>query len=252
MQSLYTAASGLKGQQVRLDTLASNIANASTPGYKSTRVDFKDALYTTMKSPVLLNAADNNLLAGSGVLLDATTVDWGQGANVETGQPLDFAVEGEGFFQVETGGGQVLYTRSGNFTAAVIDNENYLVTPQGYFVLDSEGQRLKLPANGASFSVTDKGVISTTEGEFGKIGIVRFNNPGGLTAEGNANYSVTDASGQPEADENSIVVQGKLENSNVDLAQELTLLIRSQRAYSLASRALTTSDDMLGLANNMH
>ena len=93
---------------------------------------------------------------------------------------------------------------------------------------------------------------STPDGEYGTIGLFRFPNPGGLTASGDTCFSESAASGAPENDENSVIIQGKLENSNVDLAQELTLLIRSQRAYSLASRALATSDDMMGLANNMH
>lgn len=252
MQSLFSAASGLTNQQKRLDALASNIANASTPGFKATRVDFKDSLYTTMDNPVLDNDADNNLLKGTGVSLDATNINWGQGANIDTGQPLDFAIEGDGFFQVQKENGEVMFTRSGSFRTATIDDVNYLVTSQGYFVLDDEGNKIMMPDAGADFSITDQGVISTAEGEFGTIGLFQFANPNGLSAAGDTCYTVTAASGEALTDENSVIVQGKLENSNVDLAQELTLLIRSQRAYSLASRALTTSDDMLGLANNMH
>jgi flagellar basal-body rod protein FlgG len=126
------------------------------------------------------------------------------------------------------------------------------VTSQGFFVLDGDGNRIMLPENGTEFGVTEKGVISTAEGEYGMIGLFRFQNPNGLSSAGDTCYAETEASGLPENDDGSILIQGKLENSNVDLAQELTLLIRSQRAYSLASRALTTTDDMLGLANNMH
>jgi flagellar basal-body rod protein FlgG len=252
MQSLYTAASGLLNQQKRLDTLASNIANSNTPGFKSTRIDFKDTLYSTMVDPVLANSAENNLLVGSGVDVDATNIDFSQGADVETGLPLDFAIEGDGFFQVQKDDGEILYTRSGSFSTATVDNVNYLVTAQGYFVLDNEGNKIKMPDNASAVSVSKDGVISADDGtQYGTIGIVRFSNPGGLAAAGDTSYSATGASGEAEKDTSSIVVQGKLENSNVDLAQELTLLIRSQRAYSLASRALTTTDDMMGLANNM-
>jgi flagellar basal-body rod protein FlgG len=252
MQSLFSAASGLKSQQIRLDTLAANVANASTPGFKSTRVDFKDSLYGTMDNPVLDNDMENNLINGSGVIVDATNIDWKQGASIETGLPLDFAIEGDGFFQVQKENGEIMYTRSGNFNTAVIDNSNYLVTPQGYFVLDSGGGRVMMPETGTEYNINEKGVISTAEGEYGTIGLFGFQNPNGLSSAGDTCYVETAASGVPENDESSIIIQGKLENSNVDLAQELTLLIRSQRAYSLASRALTTSDDMLGLANNMH
>ncbi len=141
---------------------------------------------------------------------------------------------------------------AGSFSTAIIDNVNYLVTSQGFFVLDGDGNRIMLPENGTEFGVTEKGVISTAEGEYGMIGLFRFQNPNGLSSAGDTCYAETEASGLPENDDGSILIQGKLENSNVDLAQELTLLIRSQRAYSLASRALTTTDDMLGLANNMH
>lgn len=252
MQSLFSAASGLSGQQKRLDTLASNIANVSTPGYKSTRVDFKDSLYRTMDNPVLDNDVDNNLLGGTGVILDATNIDFRQGAGVDTGIPLDFFIEGDGFFQVQKENGEVQFTRSGSFRTAIIDDVSYLVTSQGYFVLDGGGNRIMLPPNGTEFYVSDKGVIGTVDGEYGTIGLFSFSNPNGLAFSGDTCFTVTVASGVPENDEGSIIVQGKLENSNVDLAQELTLLIRSQRAYSLASRALTTTDDMLGLANNMH
>jgi flagellar basal-body rod protein FlgG len=251
MQSLYTAASGLSSQQKRLDTLASNIANASTPGYKSTRVDFKDSLYGTMDNPVLDNDIENNLLCGTGVNLDATNIDFRQGVAMDTGAPLDFFIDGEGFFQVQKENGEVLFTRNGSFKTAVIDGLSYLVTAQGYFVLDNDGNRIAMPESN-DFSVSENGAVSTPDGEYGTIGLFRFQNPGGLTASGDTCFSESAASGAPENDENSVIIQGKLENSNVDLAQELTLLIRSQRAYSLASRALATSDDMMGLANNMH
>lgn len=252
MQSLFTAASGLSSQQKRLDTLASNIANVSTPGYKSTRVDFKDSLYSTMDNPVLDNDVENNLLGGCGVNLDATNIDFRQGIGMDTGILLDFFIEGDGFFQVQKENGEVLYTRSGSFKTAAIDDVSYLVTAQGYFVLDDGGNRIMMPESNTEFSISDKGSISTLDGEYGTIGLFRFSNPGGLMPSGDTCYSETAASGASENDGNSVIVQGKLENSNVDLAQELTLLIRSQRAYSLASRALTTSDDMMGLANNMH
>jgi flagellar hook-basal body protein len=125
------------------------------------------------------------------------------------------------------------------------------VTAQGHFVLDADGNKIELPANGSALSVNGNGVLQTTEGAAVTLGLTKFPNPEGLAPQGETCYSATVASGQPEPDADSTIVQGGLENSNVDLAQELTLLIRAQRAYSLASRALTTSDDMLGLANNM-
>lgn len=252
MQSLYSAASGLSAQQTRLDTISANIANINTPGYKSTRADFKDALYNTMVDPVLQNSAANNLLAGSGVVLDATNINMNQGVSMSTDQPLDFAIEGSGFFQVQTPSGETLYTRSGSFGTTEIGGDNYLVTSEGYFVLDANQNRIKLPANLAEMKVTDGGVITTADQNYGALGIVSFNNPDGLAPAGGTSYRATVASGQPAQELNSKVVQGSLERSNVDLSEEMTLLIRAQRSYSLASRALTTTDEMMGLADTMH
>jgi flagellar basal-body rod protein FlgG len=252
MQSLFAAASGLSAQQTRLETISANIANANTPGYKSTRADFKDALYTTMVNPVLEDGAANNLLAGSGVLLDATALNMTSGATVSTEQPFDFAIGGSGFFQVQTDSGEILYTRCGSFTISDIDGENTLVTQEGYYVLDSNGDRLRLPADTGGLKVSADGVMMTADRNYGAIGLVSFTNPEGLSPAGGTFFRTTDNSGPPTQDFTSTVIQGSLERSNVDLSEELTLLIRAQRAYSLASRALTTADDMMGLADNMH
>ncbi len=250
MQAIYTAGSGLAGQQARLDTIAANVANANTTGYKSVRVDFKDALYALMDSPVSDGEA-NNLLLGSGVVLNATGSDFSGGPLIETGGPLDFAIRGAGFFTVRTPDGETLYTRNGNFSAGRFDGGSCLVTAQGYEVLDAEGDRIALPESGSGISVSDEGVLSTEAGAFAKLGIAAFANPNGLSAVGETYYAATETSGGPMAEKGMSVTQGSLENSNVNLAQEMTLLIRSQRAFSLASRALQTADDMEGLANNL-
>lgn len=250
MQSIYTAGLGLKSQQARLDNIAANIANANTAGYKATRVDFKDALYTKMDSPVA-DSEGSNLLTGSGVLLNASTTDFSDGALNSTGNVLDFAIEGDGFFTVQNSGGEPLYTRDGSFSVSPEGDENFLVTAQGYYVTDSEGKPIALPDDLAELSVSGSGVLSTADGEFAALGIAEFKNPEGLLAVGDTCYTVSETSGEPAAAAEPTVIQGSLENSNVSLAQEMTLLIRSQRAYSLASRALQTADDMEGLANNM-
>jgi flagellar basal-body rod protein FlgG len=251
MQSIYTAASGLNSQQTRLDTIAANIANSSTPGYKSTRVDFKDALYTTMENPAGADEAVN-LEAGTGVVIGATTTDFTDGALIATGQPLDFAITGDGFFTVQNENGETLYTRNGSFASTPMDGQNYLVTAQGYFVLDSEGNRITIPDGVSNFSVTSAGIFNTADGDTGRLGLTSFSNPDGLDGVGNSCFRATAVSGEPEEAVNVAVVQGSVEGSNVNLASEMTMLIRSQRAFSLASRALQTADDMEGLANNMH
>lgn len=250
MQAIYSAASGLKNQQTRLDNIAANIANSNTPGYKSTRIDFKDALYTLMDSPSGDSSA-LNLLTGSGVLIGATGTDFSDGILMSTGSALDFAISGSGFFTVENASGDKLYTRNGSFSISTEEDGNYLVTAQGYYVLDPEGNRITLPADATELSVTTGGVLSTPEGELATMSIVDFSNPDGLSSVGGTCFEATEVSGDPMLVEDVTVIQGSLEGSNVELAQELTLMIRSQRAYSLASKALQTADDMEGLSNNM-
>jgi len=250
MQAIYSAATGLKSQQRRLDTIAANIANANTTGYKAVRVDFKDALYTAMDSPVGGNEA-RNLFAGSGVMLGATTTGFSNGTLMATGSMFDFAISGSGFFTVENAGGENLYTRSGSFGITSEGGNSLLVTAQGYYVLDAQGNRITLPEDTSGLGVTDTGVLHTASGEVAALGIAEFSNPDGLKFSGDSCFEATEVSGAAVPSQNPAVVQGSVESSNVNLAQELTLLIRSQRAYSLASKALQTADDMDGLANNM-
>ncbi|HPE15633.1 MAG TPA: flagellar hook-basal body protein [Oscillospiraceae bacterium] len=251
MGAIYSAATGLKGQQTRLDTIAANIANADTAGYKAKRVDFRDALYAAMDAPVG-NALEANLLAGSGALVNAASTDFSDGAFSETGGELDFALSGSGFFAVEDAGGETLYTRSGSFAVSSGAYGDYLVTAGGRYVLDRAGNRIALPADRTGLGVTPDGVLRTREGEVAALGIADFPNPDGLLAAGDTCYRASETSGAAvPAGADTTVTQGSLEASNVDMAQELTLLIRSQRAYSLVSRALQTADDMEGLANNI-
>lgn len=250
MQAIYTAASGLKGQQTRLDTIAANLANVSTTGYKASRVDFKDTLYTLMDSP-LGDAEGRNLLTGTGVRLGSTGADFGDGMLEETGQSLDFAITGAGFFTAERGDGTRIYTRDGSFQVSAEGENNYLVTAQGYYVLDEQGNRISLPEDLSQVSLAQDGTLQTGDGQGVRLAISGFPNPDGLLAVGGSDYIASEASGDPAQVTDTRLEQGSLERSNVELSQELTLLMRSQRAYSLASRALQTADEMEGLANHM-
>ena len=252
MQALYTAASGLSAQQLRLGAIASNLANANTPGFKATRNDFKDTLYKNLVDPELPATPDANLACGTGVRLDATNIDMEQGAIVDTGFPLDFAIEGDGFFRVQDENGRILYTRCGSFTTTNNGEGNYLVTPEGHYVLDADGNRMGMPDDVTTVTVTPDGAISADGVAYGTLGLVSFQNADGLAPAGGTCFEETVSSGPAVAEAGSKIIQGSLERSNVDMSQELTLLIRSQRAYSLASRAVTTTDDMMGLANNLH
>ncbi|MBE6913476.1 MAG: flagellar hook-basal body protein [Ruminococcaceae bacterium] len=248
MNAIYTAASGLRSQQIRLDTIGDNVANVNTIGYKSTRVDFKDTLYTIMKNPEG-GTEEVNLRRGTGVMINATNIDFSESSQLTTDAPLDFAINGPGFFVVESQNGERFYTRSGCFNRSVEADGDYLVTQQGYYVLDEAGRRITLPESG--ISVAEGGVLSADHEVFGNMAIVGFANENGLAPAGSTCFTETEASGEPFNLERANVRQGVLENSNVDLAQEMTLMIRTQRAYSLASRALRTADDMDGLVNSL-
>ena len=249
LQATQTAASGLRAQQSRLDIISSNIANVNTVGYKSARGDFQDALYTRIKNPVG-SSEEQNLLRGSGVLLSATRRDFSDGSTQDTGGKLDFALSNDGFFMLEDSQGQRLYTRDGNFSISEENGKNYLVSGDGCYVLSNQDERISLPDAGA-VSVTEDGTLSCGGTKVADLGIVTFDNIQGLSAVGNSCFQETAASGNAYVAQNAVVSQGSLENSNVDLGEEITLMMRTQRAYTLASRALQTADEMDGLANNI-
>lgn len=251
IQSGYTAAQGIKAQQQRIDAIAANVANISTTAYKSTKVDFKDALYVALQDPSEPESTDN-LQRGSGVLISSISKVFTQGTYIETDKETDLYLNGEGFFAVQTPEGDTLYTRDGSFSKSIESDGTYLVNAKGYYVLDSNGQKIKL--QGDSMVVSSNGQISTGEGvaAYATLQIAVFPNQKGLTQVSDNTYAVSDASGKPTQTDGTTQVQQKaLEGSNVDLATELTRLMRAQRAFSLASRALTTADEMDGTANSM-
>ena len=249
MQSIYTAKHGLLAQQKRFDIIASNMANVSTTGYKGQRTGFQDALYTQMIDPSD-TASTVNLRQGSGVLVASTYRDFTTGTPVQTGEALDFYLDGDGFFTVQNSAGDILYTRSGAFSVSAEDDGQYLVTADGYYVLDDNGDPITLPAGLDSVSVTPEGVLDFGGGITAALGLVTFVNKDGLSLTGNSCYAATEASG--EAIESTATVnQGYLESSNVDVSMEFTQMIRTQRAYSLAGRVLTTWNELASETNNI-
>lgn len=249
MQATSSAASGLDAQQQRLDVIAANIANVNTVGYKSARADFKDALYSHMKDPVG-DAEANNLRQGSGVIVNATNRDYSDGARQDTGAQLDFSITGSGFFTLQNSNGERVYTRNGNFSISVEGGKNYLTSSDGAYVLSDQGTKIELPSTGA-VSVDPSGTLTAGGQNVGKLAVMTFDNPQGLSAVGDSTYAETAASGTAYAAPDAQVYQGSLEASNVDLGQELTLMMRTQRLFSLTSTALRTSDEMDGLANSL-
>lgn len=267
MRSLWTAASGMKGQQLNVDTISNNISNVNTTAYKKERLEFQSLLYQTMER-ASLDEADTgkpvNLQVGLGVKPVSTSRLFSTGNLQRTENNLDFAIEGDGFFMIQTGEDEVSYTKDGSFKLSPNGDTNNLVTAEGYYVLDTNGEPITLPANVPvkDISVNAKGNITyLLNGQVQELGItlglVQFSNPQGLEAIGGNLYTKTPASGEPllEADGDvsnlSNITQGYLELSNVNIAEEMVNLIVAQRAYELNSKAITTSDEMLQQANNL-
>ncbi|MCL2002663.1 MAG: flagellar hook-basal body protein [Oscillospiraceae bacterium] len=259
-QPLHTGRLGLTGQQRNVDVIGNNIANINTTGYKKSRLDFQDNLYTRMFNKVD-NGPHMNLQRGTGIRPYQTARILEQGALQSTGRPLDFALEGPGFFIVENPNpmdeedylDEFLYTRSGTFYISVEDTENYLVDAFGRYVLDESEMRISIPnpdalqadASGLLFMLNDAGETV----EIARLGIADFVNPGGLNAVGEGTFAQTVNSGDILEDIPVAVQQGFVEASNVDLAEEMTRMIRAQRAYQIAARCVSTADQMMQVAN---
>ncbi len=249
MQSIYSAKLGLKTQQQRLDVIASNIANVGTVGYKRQSALFRDALYTQMMDPSNVSSTEN-LKQGSGVILTSTNRSYMPGTPLHTGDELDLYIDGDGFFTVEGRGGNVMYTRAGSFKLSVEQDGQYIVTPDGNYLLDSDGQRIRIPDVAGTVSVSETGEMTAGGAVLATLRLVTFTNKDGLSLSGSGCYTVTAASGDAVPSDAGIR-QGYLESSNVDVSTEFTQMIRAQRAFSLAGRALATWNEMETVTNNL-
>lgn len=269
MRSLWTAASGMTSQQTAVDVIANNLANVNTTGYKTQTAQFKTLLYQT--SQAITTSANGETKpvgaqVGLGVRNSAIATIFRQGSVNETEVNTDFAIDGDGFFQVQDENGDTLYTRNGSFTWSPMgDGVMMLCNSEGYGVLDTTGMPITLDAEYNINKVTiDTNGIVCYPGETGQpeslgiqIGLVQFSNPGGLQRASDSTYIETDASGQAiyEADNDelkkSVLRQGYLEASNVNVADEMVNLIVAQRAYEMNSKAITASDEMLQQANQL-
>ena len=256
LQTIYTGMHGMVSQQRNIDSIANNVANVSSNGYKRTRVDFRDALYQTMISPTE-NGPGINLRRGAGVLVYQNIRDYAQGARLETGRSLDFELEGPGFFAVQDLNGEVMYTRGGAYYLSVEQGGYYLVDARGYYLLDEQGRRIEVLGSADDMSLSADGTLAfqTQEvaavGQNIRLGLYEFDNRTGLEAVSDGYYIPSDNSGPPRYAGETQVCQGTLEASNVDYSYEATRLIRAQRAYQLASRCVTTADQMAGIVNNI-
>ncbi len=258
-RSLHIAATGMHAQESQLDTIANNLANANTAGFKKTRADFQDLFYQNVRFAGTQTSANTmsptGLQIGSGVRMVGTTRIDTQGAMKMTGNSLDIAVEGQGYFVVQQPDGTPAYTRAGTFK---VDSQGRMTTPEG-FPLDPP---VSIPAAATSVAVARDGGISITVAgqptptQVGSIQIANFVNTAGLNALGHNLYQATIASGDPQlgtpgTDGRGTLLQGSVEQANVEVVEEMIGLIAAQRAYEVNSKVISAADDMLKNATNL-
>jgi flagellar basal-body rod protein FlgG len=258
MRSLYTATTGMVGMQIQIDTMANNLANVNTLGFKKSRAEFEDLMYQTLNVAGTQNEGGSRIPTGFqvGMGVRPTTVHkfFQQGDFQNTGNQLDIAISGQGFFRVQDAGGNDVYTRAGSFK---LNQDGTIVTANGYTLQPAT----TIPQTAVNITVTERGVLTATDSSgnalaTANIPVYTFVNPAGLTALGRNVYQVTDASGAAQeltpGDQNAgTLVQGFLEMSNVQMVDEMVGLIVGQRAYEANSKTIATADAMLQTAVNI-
>ncbi|WP_286784725.1 MULTISPECIES: flagellar basal-body rod protein FlgG [Pseudomonas] len=254
LSALWVAKTGLSAQDMNLTTISNNLANVSTTGFKRDRAEFQDLLYQVRRQPGAQATQDNQLPSGlqlgTGVRIVGTQKNFTEGSLQTTDQPLDMAVNGDGFFQVTMPDGTVSYTRDGTFH---LNSDGQVVTANGFplepaIVVPPETQTFTVGEDG-TVSVTVSG--SSTPTVIGNIQTANFINPAGLQATGNNLFMETASSGAPQTGTPGLnglgtVLQNTLENSNVSTVEELVNMITTQRAYEMNSKVISTADQMLG------
>jgi flagellar basal-body rod protein FlgG len=262
VQALYSAATGMRAMETKLDVIANNLANIDTTAFKRGRVNFEDLFYRHEKLPGAEDSAGGQtatgISVGLGTRVASVQTDFHQGAFEETNRQLDVAIEGPGFFRVSDPSGQVLYTRAGTFS----------INANGQLVIGSAstGRILEppitIPQDAVAISITPEGRVfvqqpgSATLTEVGSIELANFINPEGLLKLGENLYAETDASGPaitgtPGQDGLGTLRQGMLEASNVEPVRELIELITTQRAFELNSQAVKAGDEVMQLVANL-
>lgn len=255
IRSLWVAKTGLEAQQTNLDVISNNLANVNTVGFKRSRPVFEDLMYQTLRQPGAqvgdANQLPTGLQLGTGVRTAATERIHSQGALNNTGNSLDVAVNGRGYFEVEMPDGTLAYTRNGQLQ---LDQNGQLVTAGGFPLQPP----INIPENALQIEVSRDGTVSVTQPgapgesvEVGQLQLATFVNTGGLQSMGENLYVETDSSGpanllQPGMDGAGLILQDYTEISNVNVAEELVNMITAQRAYEMNSKVVQTSDQMLG------
>jgi flagellar basal-body rod protein FlgG len=244
MRALDTAATGMAAMDLKVQVIAGNIANMSTTGFKSQRAEFQDLIYEHVQRVGAQASDQGNILPVVGTPRLMT-----QGTLTQTGNTLDVAIQGDGFFKILMPDGTFSYTRDGSFK---MDAQGRIVQAEGYVVQPG----ITIPQNASGLAITSQGQVSvtlpgsTTSTVLGQLTLTRFTNNAGLQANGDNMYTATPASGTPQdglpATEGSgTILQGSLEQSNVEAVTEISNLIAAQRAYEMNSKVITAADEML-------
>ena len=256
-RALWSAVTGMKAQELALDTISNNMANISTSGFKKSQISFQDMLYSTLSSPGAETSEGANpggIQVGHGTRLGGISKQFTQGSLVQTDQPLNVAIEGDGFFEVTMPDGSSAYTRDGTFrqnaTGEVVTTNGYKVP--AFSSLDAGTTEINIGSDG-TFSTVVNGTMTTKS----PVTLVRFPNPEGLRSIGRNLFTATDSSGSaqsglaPGTNGMGTLAQNNVEASNVNAAEELVNMITVQRAYEATSKAIKASDQMLGIANSL-
>jgi flagellar basal-body rod protein FlgG len=261
MRALDIAATGMQAQQTNVEVISNNIANMTTTGYKDERAEFQDLLYQSLRV-VGSNSSDQNTIVPSGAEIGLGVKTAGifpietQGTLEQTGNSLDLAIQGNGYFQITLPSGETAYTRDGSFSLAP---DGTIVTADGYVVQPG----IQVPSNATSVTINSSGQVQVTlDGQtapqtLGQLEISVFPNNAGLAPQGDNLYLQTAASGDPVSDTPGqpgfgTTEQGFLESSNVNVVSEITNLITAQRAYEMNSQVITAADQMLSTLTNLH
>ena len=253
IRSLWISKTGLEAQQTQMDVISNNLANVSTTGFKRSRAVFEDLLYQNLRQPGAQSSQQtqvpSGLQIGTGVRPVATERIHTQGNLQQTGNKLDVAIQGNGFFQILMPDGSTGYTRDGSFQ---VDSQGQIVTANGFVVQPA----ITIPANTTSISIGQDGVVSVTQAgvaapvQVGSMQLATFVNASGLESMGQNLYLESGSSGTPSTNVpgtngTGTLSQGYVETSNVNVVEELVNMIQTQRAYEINSKAITTSDQML-------
>lgn len=259
IRALHTSATGMAAQESNVNTISNNIANVNTTGFKKARTEFDDLLYETVQEAGAKSSGNSEynvgLQVGSGAKVSATRKIHSQGQPQMTNNPYDMMVNGEGFFGIVSPNGELKYTRDGSFN---VDAQGNLVTRAGHKVFPG----INVPSNVMKLNISETGLVeaftqnSVEPMVLGNIPVFTFVNPTGLRSEGSNLLAATSGSGQaiqnvPSENGAGIIMQGAIETSNVNVMNEMTDLIKAQRAYEMNSKVMGVADQMLQTVNNV-